>query len=260
MSTECDVNGATARATLGVKWPTAPRWPCDLRLAWTGDNGTVALSQRKALYEVMQTLDLHPPSAAKLSLDRYLRSDDPNAPISIHHKIGRGVLNLTCIPITPAESPEPVPPPPPVHPRHSCSHPEDKDDDDDDKKAEDEAGASISGGMLAYLFMNDHSLGMAHKVGGAGLVLLYVVQFAIGSWVHRIPAESHISAHDVAWPRRGWPRHARVVLISIFSLYVFGVVMVKWRFGSVQVAEKGEGSALDMRAPNDELADGGKKL
>ncbi|KAH9026688.1 hypothetical protein EDB83DRAFT_2319748 [Lactarius deliciosus] len=32
-------------------------------------------------------------------------------------------------------------------------------------------------------------------VGGAGLVLLYVVQYAIWSWVHRTPEESHIDMH-----------------------------------------------------------------
>ncbi|KAH9020857.1 hypothetical protein EDB85DRAFT_2002483 [Lactarius pseudohatsudake] len=39
--------------------------------------------------------------------------------------------------------------------------------------------ASITGGTLTYLFMDNHSSSMAPKVGGAGLVLLYVVQCAI---------------------------------------------------------------------------------
>ncbi|KAH9024761.1 hypothetical protein EDB85DRAFT_1986613 [Lactarius pseudohatsudake] len=43
------------------------------------------------------------------------------------------------------------------------------------------AGASITGGTLAYLFMHNHGSSMIHKVGGAGLVLLYVVQCTIGA-------------------------------------------------------------------------------
>ncbi|KAH9026567.1 hypothetical protein EDB84DRAFT_339283 [Lactarius hengduanensis] len=174
-------------------------------------------------------------------------SDDPGAPISIHHKIGRGMLNLTRITDIPAGPPVPVPPPPPVHFEHPHLHPADEGDHDDDEKAEDDDdddvdggsasfvhgalctagfllvlpsgalvaryaqatgsprafllhrllqfGVAIVGGTLAYLFRDSHGSSMAHKVGGVGLVLLYVVQCAIGSRVHRIPEESRTGAH-----------------------------------------------------------------
>jgi hypothetical protein len=37
-------------------------------------------------------------------------------------------------------------------------------------------------------------MGELIQVGGAGLLLLYVVQCAIGSWVHRTPAERRTGA------------------------------------------------------------------
>ncbi|KAI9437551.1 hypothetical protein H4582DRAFT_2129385 [Lactarius indigo] len=334
-----------------------------------GEYNSVALSQRKAPYEVMPTPDPHPPFVAKLSLtDTYVRaspisfpfllskesfckvtvenpqiaftrnappdgmqsiiwafnrmppgSDDPDAPISIHHKVGRGKLNLTRIPPIPAEPPEPLPPPPP--PDEGENH----DDDHDGRggsasfvhgvlctagfllvlpsgalvaryaKATGSprafflhrllqfgvAGASIVGGTLAYLFMDDHSSGMAHKVGGAGLVLLYVVQCAIGSWVHRIPPESRTGAHGALLAGLGgtivllafvetWlglisaGRSTLVwsaLLFVVPSLYVVGVMTVQRRFGSVKEDAKGEYMALDTRPPsNDELEDGDEKL
>ncbi|KAI9437543.1 hypothetical protein H4582DRAFT_2077126 [Lactarius indigo] len=347
-----------------------------------GEYSSVALSQRKAPYEVMPTPDPHPPFVAKLSLtDTYVRaplisfqfllskesfckvtvenpqiaftrnappdgmqniiwafsrmppgSDDPDAPISIHHKVGRGKLNLTRIPPIPAEPPEPLPPPPPpVHPGHSHTHPEDEDnhDDDDDEKAEDEgenhdddrqagwfcelgarralycgvlarvavwafflhrllqfgvAGASIVGGTLAYLFMDDHSSGMAQNVKLWEVPALYFCTSCnarIGSWVHRIPAESRTSAHGALLAGLG----ATIVLLAFVetwlglisagrstlvwsallfvvpSLYVVGAMTVQRRFGSVKEDAKGEYVALDTRPPsNDELEDGDEKL
>ncbi|KAI9437539.1 hypothetical protein H4582DRAFT_281111 [Lactarius indigo] len=394
MCIECSVDGGTARYILRTTgnqklgWmaigfgrnmgdsPMVVMWPSR---GADGEYNSVALSQRKAPYEVMPTPDPHPPFVAKLSLtDTYVTvenpqiaftrnappdgmqniiwafsrmppgSDDPDAPISIHHKVGRGKLNLTRIPPIPAEPPEPLPPPPPpVHPGHSHTHPEDEDDhdddhdDDDDEKAEDEgenhdddhdgrggsasfvhgalctaafllvlpsgalvaryakatgsprafllhrilqfgvAGASIMGGTLAYLFMNDHGSSISHKVGGAGLVLLYVVQCAIGSWVHRIPPESRTGAHGALLASLGgtivllafvetWlglisaGRSTLVwsaLLFVIPSLYVVGVMTVQRRFGSVKEDAKGEYVALDTRPPsNDELEDGDEKL
>ncbi|KAH9053364.1 hypothetical protein EDB87DRAFT_1835283 [Lactarius vividus] len=339
-----------------------------------GGYSSVALSQRKAPYEVMPTPDPHPPFAAKLSLtDTYVtvanpqiaftrnappdgmqniiwafsrtppESDDPGALISIHHKVGRGMLNLTRVPTIPAEPPAPLPPPPPpVHIDHPHPNPEDEDDhDDDDEKAEDDegethdedgasggsasfvhgalctvgfllvlpsgalvaryakatasprafllhrllqfgvAGASIAGGTLAYLFMDNHGSSIAHKVGGAGLVLLYVVQCAIGSWVHRIPAERRTGAHGALLGGVG----GAIVLLAFFetwlglvsagrstlvwsallftvpSLYVVGVMAVQRRFGSVKEDAKGEYVPLDTRPPsNDELEDDDEKL
>ncbi|KAH9055419.1 hypothetical protein EDB87DRAFT_1834174 [Lactarius vividus] len=144
------------------------------------------------------------------------------------------------------------------------------------------AGGFIAGGTLAYLFMDIDASGgaMAHKAGSANLLLLYLVQCAYGSWVYRIPWQSRTRMHMVLLAGLGatiillavyqtWlglvaAGHDTPVwltlLFSVFSLYVFGVVMVKRRFGSVQATEKGEGSALDTRAPNDELGDSGEKL
>ena len=46
----------------------------------------------------------------------------------------------------------------------------------------------------------------------------------------------------------------------VLSLYILGVVMVKRRFRSVEVGDKGESVGLDTSPPNDELADDGEKL
>ncbi|KAH9053357.1 hypothetical protein EDB87DRAFT_1690378 [Lactarius vividus] len=333
-----------------------------------GGYSSVAPSQCKAPYKVMPTPDPHPPFAAELSLTdtcvtvanpqiaftqnappdgmqniiwAFSRtppaSDDPGVLISIHHKVGCGVLNLTRIPTIPAEPPAPLPPPPPVHIDHPHPNPEDEDDhDDDDEKAEDDegeshdedgasggsasfvhgalctvgfllvlpsgalvaryakattsprafllhrllqfglAGASIAGGTLAYLFMDNHG-----SSGGAGLVLLYVVRCAIGSWVHRIPAERRTGAHSALLGGVG----GAIVLLAFFetwlgllsagrstlvwsallftvpSLYVVGVMAVQRRFGSVKEDAKGEYVALDTRPPsNDELEDDDEKL
>ncbi|KAH9023561.1 hypothetical protein EDB83DRAFT_1987869 [Lactarius deliciosus] len=333
MCIECSVDGGTARyilRTLGKQklgWmaigfgrnmgdsPMVVAWPSR---GADGEYNSVALSQRKAPFEVMPTPDPHPPFTAKLSItDTYVTvenpqiaftrdappdgmqniiwafshtppgSDDPDAPISIHHKIGRGMLNLTRIPDIPAGPPPPLPPPPPpVHIDHP--HPPPKEDHHDDEKAQDEgeshddenaedegeshdddavsggstagfvhgalctvgfllvlpsgaivaryaratgsprasllhrllqfgvAGASIAGGTLAYLFMENHGSSMAHKVGGIGLVLLYVVQCAIGSWVHRIPGESRTGAHGALLAGLG----GAIVLLAFFETWL----------------------------------------
>ncbi|KAH8995248.1 hypothetical protein EDB86DRAFT_2923083 [Lactarius hatsudake] len=144
------------------------------------------------------------------------------------------------------------------------------------------AGGFIAGGMLAYLFMdNDASdVAVAHKAGSSNLLLLYLVQCAYESWVYRTPWQSRTRMHRVLLAGLGativllavyqtWLGLVTVghdtpvwltLLFSVFSLYVFGVVMVKRQFGSVQVVEKREGLELDTRTPNDELADGGEKL
>ncbi|KAH9026561.1 hypothetical protein EDB84DRAFT_1579770 [Lactarius hengduanensis] len=322
-----------------------------------GEYNSVALSRRKAPYEVMPKPDPHPPFTAKLSItDTYAPpdgmqniiwafsrtppgSDDPGASISIHHKIATS----------------PTPPSSPSAYRPSPSHPE-EEDHDDDEKAEDEgesyddenaedggeshdddavsggstasfvhgalctvgfllvlpsgalvaryaqatgsprafllhrllqfgvAGASITGGSLAYLFMENHGSSMAHKVGGVGLVLLYVVQCAFGSWVHRIPAESRTGARSALLAGLG----GAIVLLAFFetwlglisagrstlvwsallltvpALYVVGVMTVQRRFGSVKENAKGEYVALDTRPPSndelEELEDGDEKL
>ncbi|KAH9170946.1 hypothetical protein EDB89DRAFT_1223118 [Lactarius sanguifluus] len=141
------------------------------------------------------------------------------------------------------------------------------------------ACASIAGDTLAYLFMENHRSSMTHKVGGAGLVLLYVVQCAIGSWVYRIPGEGRTGAHGVLLAGLGgaivllaffetwlglisadWSTLVRLTLLfTIPSLYVVGVMMVQRRFVSVKEKAKGEYVALDTRPPsNDELEDGEK--
>ncbi|KAH9017319.1 hypothetical protein EDB85DRAFT_2016714, partial [Lactarius pseudohatsudake] len=140
-----------------------------------------------------------------------------------------------------------------------------------------------TGGSLAYLFMENHGSSMAHKVGGVGLVLLYVVQCAFGSWVHRIPAESRTGARSALLAGLGgaivllgffetWlglisaGRSTLVwsaLLLTVPALYVVGVMTVQRRFGSVKEGAKGEYVALDTRPPNDELEeleDGDEKL
>ncbi|KAH9014671.1 hypothetical protein EDB85DRAFT_2157284 [Lactarius pseudohatsudake] len=298
-----------------------------------GEYNSVALSQRKAPYEVMPTPDPHPPFTAKLSItDPYVTVEnpqiaftrnappdgmqniiwafsrtppgsDPGAPISIHHKIGRGMLDLTRIPDIPAKPPAPLPPPKEDH--HDDEKAKDEgeshdDDDDDDavsggstagfvhgalcdgksqsvpaappatiwrrfvpippppvvlhSTARHSAGASIAGGTLAYLFMDNHGSSMAHKVGGIGLVLLYVAQCAFGSWVHRIPKESRTGARGALLAGLG----GAIVLLAFFetwlglisagrstlvwsallltvpALYVVGVMTVQRRFRSVR--------------------------
>ncbi|KAI9453784.1 hypothetical protein BJY52DRAFT_1287482 [Lactarius psammicola] len=331
-----------ADSPMVVVWPS--RGP-------DGAFDSVTLSQRKAPYETMPTPDPDPPFVAKLSLSlsdtsvtsthpqiaftRWVSnslasfggcffvgtdgrtppgSADSDAHISIHHRIGRGTLNLTRIAPTPSSG------------------------SNIDEKAkgmrEGEthvggfanlmhgalcmtgfllvipsgvlvvqyakatgsskalqihrllqlrlAGGFIVGGTLAYLFMDNDTSGgaAAHKAGSTDLLLLYVVQCAYGSWVYRIPGRSRTRVHRALLVGLGativllafyqtWLGLVAVgrdtllwlvLLISVFSLYVFGVVMVRRQFGSVQVAERGEGVALDTRAPNEEPADGGEKL
>jgi len=135
------------------------------------------------------------------------------------------------------------------------------------------AGASIAGGMLAYLFMDNDNTSIAHKGWGAALVLLYGVQCVVGFWVNRIPAESRTRAHSTllaglgasvvllafydAWlgfaavsegPPLFW---SMILFVAIPSLYVVGVVVIRHRFGSVLENAKGEYVALDSRGPNE---------
>ncbi|KAI0301051.1 hypothetical protein B0F90DRAFT_1817333 [Multifurca ochricompacta] len=135
------------------------------------------------------------------------------------------------------------------------------------------AGASIAGGMLAYLFMDVDGSGAAHKWWGGGLILLYGVQCAVGSWVSRIPAANRTRVYSALLAGLGtsitllafydaWLGFDAVgdstpvwwwgLLIGIPSLYVLGVVTIQRRFGTVEVATKGEYVALDTRPPNGE--------
>jgi len=54
------------------------------------------------------------------------------------------------------------------------------------------------------------------QVGGVGLLLLYVVQCAIGSWVHRIPAERRTGAHGALLAGLG----AAIVLLAFFETWL----------------------------------------
>ncbi|KAH9024747.1 hypothetical protein EDB85DRAFT_1986380 [Lactarius pseudohatsudake] len=124
---------------------------------------------------------------------------------------------------------------------------------------------------LTYLFMHNHSSSMAPKVGGAGLMPLYVVQCAILSWVRRIPEESRTDVHGALLAGLG----GVIILLAFFetwlglisgrptvpSLYAIGVMTAQRRFGAVKADAKGEYVALDMRPPsNNELEDGDEKL
>ncbi|KAH8993431.1 hypothetical protein EDB92DRAFT_2113761 [Lactarius akahatsu] len=199
-----------------------------------GEYSSVALSQRKAPYEVMPTPDPHPPFTAKLSItDTYVTvenpqiaftrnappdgmqniiwafshtppgSDDPGAPISIHHKIGRGVLNLTRIPDIPAKPPGPLPPfPPPVHIDHP-PHPQ--EDHDDDEKAEDEGEShdedDVGGGSASFVHGVLCTVGFLLVLPSGALVARYaqatgsprafqlhrLLQFGVGSCLFPLP-------------------------------------------------------------------------
>ena len=68
-------------------------------------------------------------------------SDDKNSLFSIHHRIGRGTLNLTRIAPLPAQPPPPLPPPPPfVHHHSSESHSHSEEEEEE----EEEGGGSAS--------------------------------------------------------------------------------------------------------------------
>ncbi|KAH9026574.1 hypothetical protein EDB84DRAFT_1502029 [Lactarius hengduanensis] len=99
-------------------------------------------------------------------------SADSDAPISIHHKIGHGMLNLTRPPV-------PLPPPPPVHPGHSHphSHPEDEDDHYHDEKAEDDSDGESHDG-------DDDAVGggSASFVHGALCTVGFLLVLPSGAW------------------------------------------------------------------------------
>ena len=54
------------------------------------------------------------------------------------------------------------------------------------------------------------------QVGGAGILVLYVVQCAIGSWVHRIPAERRTGAHGALLAGLG----ATIVLLAFVETWL----------------------------------------
>jgi len=145
------------------------------------------------------------------------------------------------------------------------------------------AGGLIAGGTLAYVFMdNDESdIAVAHKAGSANLLLLYIVKCAFGSWIYHIPVWRRTRVHGMLLVGLG----ATIILlafyqtwlglvaagrdtvewlaplITVLSLYVFGIMTVKQLFGSAEVVERGEfEGGLDTRSPNDELAGGDEKL
>ncbi|KAH9009492.1 hypothetical protein EDB85DRAFT_2162656 [Lactarius pseudohatsudake] len=106
------------------------------------------------------------------------------------------------------------------------------------------AGASITGGTLAYLFMHNH--GSMHD----------------WSWFHRILEESCTGVHGVLLAGLGgvidllaffetWlgliSAGQSALLFTVPSLYAIGVMPVQRRFGSVKEDAKGEFVALDMR-------------
>ena len=59
------------------------------------------------------------------------------------------------------------------------------------------------------------------KVGGAGILVLYIVQCAIGSWVHRIPTGSRTGLHSALLAGLG----ATIVLLAFFETWL-GLVSV----------------------------------
>ncbi|KAI9437548.1 hypothetical protein H4582DRAFT_2077133 [Lactarius indigo] len=358
-----------ADSSMVVVWPSR---------GTDGDYDSVTLSQLKSPYETMPTPDPNPPFAAELSLSNtsvtgeypqiaFTRrapnegmqniiwvfsrtppgSADADAQISIHHRIGRGKLNLTRTAPAPAptELVSSALPPSALAESSGPDSPAGHEESDGKAKCEREsetydasegpsrggfaslmhgafcmagfllvissgvlmiqhakvtgsprafhlhrllqlrlAGGFIAGGTLAYLFIDDDASGwaVAHKVGSANLLLLYLVQCAYGSWVYRTPWRSRTRMHRVLLAGLGativllefyqtWlglvsaghdtPVWLAVLMVSVvLALRKGSVVMVKWRFRSVQAAEKGEGSVLETQALNDELADGGKKL
>jgi len=138
------------------------------------------------------------------------------------------------------------------------------------------AGASIAGGLFAYLFMDSDDSGQAHKWWGTGLVLLYCVQCAVGFWVQRIPASNRTGLHRMLLAGLGAcivllaiydallgfiaagddPLKWCILFVTILVLYLLGVMMIHRRFGSVQEDAKGEYLVLNTRGPNEEVEDG----
>ncbi|KAI0250131.1 hypothetical protein BJV78DRAFT_609685 [Lactifluus subvellereus] len=134
------------------------------------------------------------------------------------------------------------------------------------------AGASIAGGMLAYLFMENDGSGTEHKWWGTGLLLLYGLQCVVGFQAQRTPARDRTRAHPILLSGLGasivllafydaWlgfvaagdsPLLWGVLLIAVPSFYIVGVVVIRHHFGPVQVVPHGEYVVLDTRAPNDE--------
>jgi len=138
------------------------------------------------------------------------------------------------------------------------------------------AGASIAGGMLAYLFMDNNGSGASHKWWGIALLLLYGVQCAVGFRVRRTPALHRTRVQRITLAVLG----ASIVLLAFYDawlgfaaagdgpflwgilfvviplLYFLGVVVIQRRYGSMGEDVKGDYVALDSRAPNDEAEDG----
>ncbi|KAH8993378.1 hypothetical protein EDB92DRAFT_1944530 [Lactarius akahatsu] len=210
-----------------------------------GEYNSVALLQRKAPYEVMPTPDPHPPFTAKLSItDTYGHRGEPSKSVHSECPAPHSPLLPQCISTIPA----PIPKKKETDDDEKAEDEGESHDDDDDAVGGGSAsfvhgalctvgsllagsprafllhrllqfgvaGASITGGSLAYLFMDNHGSSMAHKVGGAGLVLLYVVQCAIGSWVHRIPGESRTGAHGALLAGLG----GAIVLLAFFETWL----------------------------------------
>ncbi|KAH9170948.1 hypothetical protein EDB89DRAFT_1975460 [Lactarius sanguifluus] len=80
------------------------------------------------------------------------------------------------------------------------------------------AGGFITGGTLAYLFMdNDASDGaVAHKAGSTNLLLLYFMQCAYGSQVYRTPWQSRTRMHRVLLAGLG----ATIVLLAVYQTWL----------------------------------------
>ena len=118
-------------------------------------------------------------------------SSDKDAPFSIHHKIGRGTLNLTRIADSPAEPAPLPPPPPPVH--HHAPEPEHEDEGEHEDESQVEGaggsassfvhGALCAAGFLLVLPSGALVARYAKVTGSARAFQLHrLLQFGLGSY------------------------------------------------------------------------------
>jgi len=135
------------------------------------------------------------------------------------------------------------------------------------------AGAFIVAGVLAYLLMDTHGSDLSHKLWGAALVALYVVQCGVGFWVRRTPEEYRTRVQRITLAALGaaivllafydsWlgvvaaghsPLFWSVCFVCVPPLFLLGWLVIQRRYASEGEGAKGEYVALDTRAPNDEV-------
>jgi len=138
------------------------------------------------------------------------------------------------------------------------------------------AGVFIVMGILAHLLMDTHGSDLSHKLWGAGLVALYVVQCGVGFWVQRTPEQHRTRVQRITLAVLGasivllafydsWlgvvatghsPLWWSILFVCVPPLFLLGWLVIQRRFGSEGEDAKGDYVALDTRVPNDEVEEG----